>query len=95
MSIKYLDTGEVELRSGRGENINEDRNFFADPDNTPWLTFEMRISNKQCLVLRCSYGFMGLSTDGRLTCNNADYTQFQLEASTNPKELGDYYIKGM
>ena len=95
VGIKFIETGEVELIIGSKAKVNEDGNIIADPDNKEGLKFEMLITNKQCLVLRSCWGFMGLSTNGKLTCNNTDYTQFQLEASTNPKELGDYYIKGM
>ena len=89
-----MQTGEVALKIYRLARMNTAGYIYADPYTKKWLHFEMWIVNKQCLLLRSGWGFMGVSTKKKLTCNNRDYVPFQLEASTNPQELSEYYIKG-
>ena len=96
--IEYRDNGYVALKAANNKYASAAMNgslSFGSASVGAKEQFEMVICNKQRLELRCEHGFVGLSTSNKVNCNQSNYTQFQLEASTNPEEKGEYYIKGM
>ena len=95
--LEHLDNGCVALKAASGKYVTSTKmgNLSAKSSAVKAAEqFEMVICNKQQLILVCEHGYVGLSTSNKVECNKANYTLFQLEASTNPAEKGEYYIKG-